>query len=82
MKSFGKCDFYVPPARSTTPPLNDAQKTALLARAIGNAVVQRGMFELRDGLQTGLSEIDVRRLFDGAMAKARANEPAVARAAV
>lgn len=58
--------------------MDDAAKTALLARTIAASIACRHSFTERDGLQAGLTEAEVRRLYEPALAKARRIEPRLA----
>ncbi|HEY4112898.1 MAG TPA: hypothetical protein VGM17_02450 [Rhizomicrobium sp.] len=55
--------------------LSDSQKTTILARAIAGAARARGSVTVRDGVQAGLSEREVSRLWDDATIEARRLEP-------
>lgn len=65
----------------TAAALDDAGKTGLLARAILEAKAARAAVDIRDLVRSGVAEADCRRLYDAALAAARALDPALMEAA-
>jgi hypothetical protein len=61
--------------RSKVAALTDPAKTRILARAIATVAIARGAASLRDGVQAGLTEGEVSRLWDAALVEARRIEP-------
>lgn len=57
--------------------LPDEKKTALLANAIVDALLDRGMVAQADLCRSGLSDFEIERLYPDAIAVARALEPSL-----
>jgi hypothetical protein len=57
----------------------DAGKTEALTSAILRAQQARGAVEIRDLMQSGVTEADAKRLYDAALAHAKALDPALFR---
>ncbi|HEY4112882.1 MAG TPA: hypothetical protein VGM17_02370 [Rhizomicrobium sp.] len=55
--------------------LNDEERTALLANAIVEALLDRGLVARADLCRSGLSDHDIERLYPDAITLARALEP-------
>jgi hypothetical protein len=62
-------------------PATDAGKTQILAEAIRSAKAARGVVEIRDLTQAGVSKADAERLYDAALDRARRIDSTLFRAA-